>query len=291
MIDAVGIACFAAQPPGDLRPHRQLKALNQRGIPPIDMVASHRSTTLFLHGTKSMNTPYQGGPSGKERVRFISPSARAALTVSGDNPTWLRAQFRLLPRAADRPKFLPLALLGLDASGAPAAIPPIIVSKTPPNLYVAFVLQRMEHVVISGGGVPQSFVFWEGDSPVTTEDAAGPFTLPLPDAGGITIVPSDHANGIYQGFALNGCSSPSVSFPITMESWVREGEVDPVFGIPVPTGEEIGRVTLTDDDTITRSGFYNFRYVIRGQGTNGAVSDFTLSGIVLVNCNDNPGLG
>ncbi len=228
---------------------------------------------------------YQSEPSAKKRVRFIRPSERVGLIISSTNVTWARAQYRLLPSAPTRPDFLPLRLLGLDPSGAPSAIPAIddITSVPPPNLYAVFVLQRMEHAVVSGGGVPQSWVWWKGSSPATIQDKAGPYTYPLPEAGETFVIPSDHGNAIYQGFALNGCSSATLSFPVTLESWIVEGD-------GISFGAEIGRVSPTDDDTITRAGLYEFYYVIRARGTNGGVSDFTISGIVSVSCTNDAGI-
>jgi hypothetical protein len=232
------------------------------------------------------NKPYQ-----KRRVRFLRPSERIGLLVSGGTPAAVRALYRLIPKPVTPPEFLPPELLGLDSSGAPAAFPAIDdeTSVPPPNLFVAFVLQRMEHAVVSGGGAPTSFVFWQGTSPGTTEVLSGPYSYPLPPAGEVFLIPSDHGTAIYQSYTINGCSSATLSFPITLESWVIEGE-DGLLG-PTATGSEIGRVTLTDDDTITHAGLYNFHYVIRCEGSNGGVSDFTISGIVQVHCTDKTGFG
>lgn len=107
----------------------------------------------------------------------------------------------------------------------------------------------------------------------------GPFALPAPGPG--QTWPIDHFNAIYRALTLDACGL-SVSFPITMDSWIVE-TVD-VAGVDDPSGAEIGRVSLSDGDTLDRPGLYNFAYTIRANGTNGGVSEFGFSGIVSVRC-------
>lgn len=157
-----------------------------------------------------------------------------------------------------------------------------LTSVPPPNLRVLLVLQQMEHHVVSGGGVPQSWIFWHGDSSAATlqmhQFQADP-TLPLPGPG--EIWPIGLGSVIYSGLELGGCGSPSVSFPLNLESWVVE-EADSEFGGPGET--EFGRVTVSDQDTITTAGTYSFSYTIRASDGDGAVSDFELRGAVWANC-------
>lgn len=217
------------------------------------------------------------------RQPFLRPSDRLGVLVSGGSPTAVRQLSRLVPRDVVRlPELLPLRMLGIDPSGAPAKTPPIITSVPPPHLSVAFVLQRLEHAVVSGGGVASSIVFWEGSSPATTVALAGPYGWPLPEAGESTVIPSDHPAAIYQALRHDGCSSATLSFPITLERWVTEDS---------PASTEIGRITLADDDTLTQGGLCDFHYVIRCEGSNGGVSDFTVSGLVYVHCTNETDLG
>ncbi len=86
---------------------------------------------------------------------------------------------------------------------------------------------------------------------------------------------------IYNSLTLGGCGSPSVSFPLELESWVVEDN-GTEFGGPGDT--ELGRITVSDQDTITTAGTYSFSYTIRASDQGGAVSDFDLRGAVWVNC-------
>ena len=153
-----------------------------------------------------------------------------------------------------------------------------IAAVPPPHLYVVFVIQEMSHVVVSGGGVAQAAIFWQGSNGDADLQQDGPYYYPLPGPGETWAIPSDHGTAIYQALTLDACGL-SVSFPVGMESWVVElGD----FGLP--TEVELGRLTLFDPDTIDRAGLYTFGYNIRAEDGSGGGSDFGLAGVVSVRC-------
>ncbi|MEM1130204.1 MAG: hypothetical protein AAGH83_06750 [Pseudomonadota bacterium] len=226
------------------------------------------------------------------RVASVKPK-----TPPTRRPFLARATFDFpLVQPVQNPLIRPLAACQQPRLRLPEALPgrafgggaiDDITSVPAPHLYVLFVLQQMSHDVVSGGGAPQAFGFWEGSNGAADQQLNGPYSLPLPGPGETWDIPSDHGNAIYQALTLDVCGL-SVSFPMTLESWVVEGEE--VAGIVVPSGDEIGRVTLTDNSTIDRAGLYTFGYTIRAEGTNGGVSDFGFSGIVSVRCRSDASL-
>lgn len=150
-----------------------------------------------------------------------------------------------------------------------------------PNLRLLLVLLEMEHNVVSGGGVPQSWIFWSGDSNVADVQTQPDLSLPLPGPGQSWSI--GLGSVIYEGINLDACGGGGgVSFPVSLESWVVEEENN--NGINTATGDEIGRNTVMDNSTVDTLGTYVFNYTIRANGSNDGVSDFTLRGEVRVQC-------
>ncbi|MEM9230627.1 MAG: hypothetical protein AAGB10_13565 [Pseudomonadota bacterium] len=182
----------------------------------------------------------------------------------------------------EAPTGLKLALpLGGSRSGGPGGPTDKEAGHVAPNLRLLLVLYEMEHQVVANGGVPQSWVFWKGDSDVATIQTEFDLSLPLPGPG--ETWPIGLGSVIYEGINLNACGGGGgVSFPVSLESWVVEDTDE--GGINGPFGDEYGRVTVSDDSTVDLLGTYLFNYKIRANASGGKSSDFHLRGEVWVQC-------
>jgi hypothetical protein len=156
------------------------------------------------------------------------------------------------------------------------SLPDDIVTELPAHLRVVFILQQMEHQIVSGGGVASDcWAEWTTSSPIATDQNGGPFQLPAPGPGEVWPVP--HSNGIYQAIVAAGCGNTPV-FAVDLESRVKEWDGwlgDPVY---------IGDFKSFDDMTLVPNGFWTFAYTIRAVGSGGGVSDFRFRGIVSATC-------
>jgi hypothetical protein len=156
------------------------------------------------------------------------------------------------------------------------SLPEDVVTELPAHLRVIFILQQMEHQVVSDGGVAADcWAEWETSSRIATEQNGGPFQLPAPGRGEVWPVP--HANGIYQAIVAAGCGNTPV-FPV--EFGCRVKEWDGWLGDQV----YIGNFSAIDDVTLVPNGFWTFACSIRATGSAGGVSDFKFRGIVSVTC-------
>lgn len=206
------------------------------------------------------------------RKRFIRPATREFLTLN-PQPNALLERVALDRRRQPFPLTVPM-----QRSGRPAVIDGIAAVPAP-HLRVTFLLLEMANSVVSGAGVSDAWAFWEGQNASADTQLNGPYNLPAPGPG--EVWPIDHANAIYQALTLDACGL-SVSFPMDLESWVVQGE-DNGFGGTSPTGAELGRVSLSDNDTLDRAGLYDFGYMVRASSQAG-ISDFRFAGIVSVFC-------
>ncbi len=93
---------------------------------------------------------------------FIQPIPGGAYPLVPPLDDRLRMRTRKLPTKFTTPQSVP----GHGTAGFGRADD--LTSVPPPNLRVQLVLQQMEHHVVSGGGVPQSWMFWRGDSSAAT---------------------------------------------------------------------------------------------------------------------------
>ena len=224
--------------------------------------------------SKAIKERLTGDATGTRAVtRFLRPSERAALIIEPWGASNERLFGRLLPGADTRPRPLPNRLLGLDAAGFPVPvlpIDPVIGIEPPPNLRVAFILERLENHAVAGGGIFDGRMHWDGDGPeLVSEELDGPWDMILPVPGEIDV----YSAAIYQGLVLNGCQS-GLPFPVTLNSSVSSSQND---------DEEYGSVQLTDTGTLAHTGFYEFWYEILAS-TGNRSSRFVASGAVIVHC-------
>lgn len=147
----------------------------------------------------------------------------------------------------------------------------------PPHVRVTLLLTELSHTVVSGGGVDvPTWASWESHSPEATQERYDePVSLPMPAAG--ETWPLDyHSFVFYDGLVEDGCGN-TPEFPISLDSWIEEQEH---FGAPFVL---IGQTSISSS-TIQPNGVWVFSYTIRAVGSNGGVSDYTLSGKVTATC-------
>lgn len=154
-------------------------------------------------------------------------------------------------------------------------------SELPKNLRVMFVVETIEHEIVSGDGVlpanpPYSlWKHWEMYSSAATyeryNDAVG---LPAPGPGQTWPIP--HYNLVYDGLVIDGCGNTPV-FPIELTATIVDhSNSNSILG---------GFITL-DNSTLIPNGYWEFSYSVPTMDSFGSESVFHVDGWVSVLCSN-----
>lgn len=148
------------------------------------------------------------------------------------------------------------------------------------HLRLNIILEEMQNIPVSGGGIDTLGVFqehwatWKISSAAADQSIPGimeqGFGLPAPGPGETWSVPN--ANGLYQGIIDNGCLGTPATFDISLNSTVYRPS----------NSDHMGEVNLTDE--VVGWGDYVFSYTIRAEDMDGNASDFIFSGIADAFC-------
>ncbi len=149
-----------------------------------------------------------------------------------------------------------------------------------PHLRLNIILQEMQNIPVSGGGIDTLGAFqepwatWKFSSTAADQSIPGlmedGFGLPVPPPA--ETWPVGNANGLFQGIIHNGCVGTPATFDVSLNSTVYR-----------PSNSDImGEVDLSDE--VHGWGDYVFKYTIRAEDQDGNASNFVFSGIADAFC-------